>query len=152
MKFSFDKILAAFGNMRAMERTHVDDYTENIINSIKEEPFALSESNVMYAGIKELVDYYYLKTIIVGTFKIKTFKGATLNLNFENKQLQLNSDMFELESDFSNVSNRYITSIDFEINEEDIKKIYSSKIESLQLLAKKQDIIFKPIEKPLEKR
>ena len=32
MKFSFDKILAAFGNIRAMEQTHVDNYTEDIIN------------------------------------------------------------------------------------------------------------------------
>lgn len=147
MKFSIDKILAAFGNIRAMERTHVDNYTEDIINSIEEEPFALSDKNVMYAGIKELAGYYYLKTIIVGAFKLKTFKGATLEINFESSQLELKSDMTELESDFSNVSNRYITSIDFEIDEEYLKKINPKKIIDLQLLAKKQNINFKPVEK-----
>ena len=35
MKRPFDKILAAFGNIRAMERTHEDNHTEDILNSIK---------------------------------------------------------------------------------------------------------------------
>ena len=133
-----------------MERTHDDTYTEDIINSIEEEPFALSKHNVMYAGIKELAGYYYFKTIIVGSFKIKTFKGATLKILLEDKELLLKSDMTELESDFSNVSNRYITSIDFEIDEEDIKTINTSTIKGLQTIAKKQTIDFKPIEKTEE--
>ena len=38
MKEKIDKILAAFGNIRAMERLHVDDHTEDIIKSIDGTP------------------------------------------------------------------------------------------------------------------
>lgn len=142
MNFSIDKILAAFGNPRALERTHKDNYTEDIINSIEEKPFAVSKQNVMYAGLKELAGYYYFKTIIVGSFKVKTFKGAALKIELEDEVLDLKSDMLELESDFSNVSNRYISSIDFEIEKDEVTRLSKSNVKSLQLLSKKQDVRF----------
>lgn len=145
MKFSVDKILAAFGNIRAMERTHIDTYTEDIINSINEKAFAISEENVMYAAAKELGGYYYFKTIVVGKFKIKTFKGATLTVKGHNQELVLNTDMDEFESDFSNISNRYITNIDFQIEKEDVKKLQPNLLDSLTLKAKKYEITFKPV-------
>ena len=142
MKFSIDNILAAFGNIRAMERTHVDNYTEDIINSIEDEAFAVSEENVLYASTKELGGYYYVITIIVGAFKIKTKKGAMLSIEGENFNLDLKSDMEEFESDHSNVSNRFITRIDFQIEKEDTEKFNKARIKSLQLMAKKQTILF----------
>jgi len=142
MKFKLDKLLAAFGNMRAMERTHVDNYTEDIINSIDQDAFAVSEQNVLYANTKELGGYYYLITIVVGTFKIKTMKGATLNISGKDFKLELKSDMEEFESDHSNVSNRYITRIDFIIEEEDVSKMNKSLINSLTFKVKKQSVVF----------
>ena len=82
-----DKLLAAFGNIRAMERLHVDDYTEDIIKSIEATPFAISNNNVIYAATKELGGYYYFKTTVVGSFHIKTFKGATLKIKTANFEL-----------------------------------------------------------------
>ncbi len=145
MKFSLTKIRAAFGDMRAMEKLHVDTCTENIINDIQNEPFAIAKTNVMYAGLGELAGYHFFQTVIVGTFHIKTMKGAQLKVMGTDFELNLNSDMVELESDFSNVSNRSITKIDFEINEEDVPNIEKSKISSLILTAKKNTVEFEII-------
>ena len=119
MKFSITKLRAAFGDIRAMEKLHVDTRTEDIINAIENKPFAISDKSVMYAGLDELAGYHYFKTVVVGAFHIKTIKGAQLTINGNDFKLVLNSDMVELESDFSNVSNRSITYIDFEIDAED---------------------------------
>jgi hypothetical protein len=146
MKFSLTKLRAAFGDIRAMEKLHVDTYTEDIINDIENEPFALSETNVMYAGLSELAGYHYLNTVIVGSFNIKTINGAQLKIEGDDYSLQLKSDMVELESDFSNVSNRSMTKIDFEIEAEDVPKIVKSKIKSLTLTAKKNKAIFTIVE------
>ena len=144
MKFSFDKVLAAFGNIRAMERTHVDDFTEDEINlnSLKNEAFAISKANVLFAETKELGGFYYLKTIIVGAFKIKTNKGAILTVTGTNFELKLKTDMDEFESEYSNVSNRHITRIDFQIEKEDISKIDTSLVNALELNTKKHQILF----------
>lgn len=142
MKFSITKLKAAFGNPRAMAKLHVDDHTEAIINDFDQEPFATSEHNVMYAGFNELGGYYFMQTIIIGRFHVKTFKGATLQINGSDGNLNLNSDMLELESDHSNVSNRSITKIDFQIEEKDMKSIQSSKISELVLKSKKQEATF----------
>ena len=142
MKFKFDKILAAFGNIRAMERTHVDNHTEDIINSIDEDPFAISEQNVLFAKTSELGGYFYVITIIVGRFKIKTMKGAKLAIKGNNFDLILNSDTDEFESDHSNMSNRFITRIDFQIEKEDVSKFDKASIESLKLSTKKQEVLF----------
>lgn len=146
MKFSITKLRAALGDIKAMEKLHVDTYTEDIINDVEGEPFAISETNVMYAGFSELAGYHYFKTIIIGTFQIKTFKGAKLTVVGEDFKLELKSDMEELASDFSNVSSRSITQIDFEINEEDLSKVSKSKIQSLQLSAKKEQVLFSIID------
>lgn len=142
MKFSFDKILATFGNKRALERTHVDNHTEDILSSIKDNAFAISNDNVLFLAIKELGGFYYLKTIVVGAFKIKTNKGATLSINGIDFDLELKTDMNEFESEHSNISNRHVTRIDFQIEEEDALKIDESLINTLELKAKKHQILF----------
>ncbi|MCK7589870.1 hypothetical protein M0G43_04730 [Subsaxibacter sp. CAU 1640] len=147
MKFSITRLRAAFGDIRAMEKLHVDTHTEGIINDIENEPFAISASNVMYADLGELAGYHLLNTVIVGSFHIKTIKGVQLKVKGSDFELNLNSDMVEIESDFSNVSNRSITRIDFEIEKEDLSKISKSKIISLELIAKKQHIVFSIAEK-----
>lgn len=136
------KLKAAFGNPRAMEKLHVDDHTEAIINDIKNDPFAISESNVLYAGLNELGGYYFLQTVIVGTFHIKTIKGAQLKIIGNDFELLLDSDMEELESDHSNVSNRSISKIDFQIEESDAKKIERSNLKQLVLTCKNKKISF----------
>ncbi|WP_431135877.1 hypothetical protein [Psychroserpens mesophilus] len=136
------KLKAAFGNPKAMEKLHVDDHTEVIIKDIDNDPFAISESNVLYAGLNELGGYYFFQTVIVGTFHIKTVKGAQLKVIGHDFELLLDSDTIELESDHSNVSNRSISKIDFQIEEADAAKIDRSTVKQLVLTCKNHKIIF----------
>lgn len=138
----FSNMKSSFGNRKDITSDIDPNYIEDIINDIENEPFAASESNVMYAGLGEIAGYHLLQSVIVGTFRIKTFKGAKLKVKGRDFELNLNSDMVELESDFSNASSRSITKIDFEIDELDLPKIAKSKIESLELTAKKEHIKF----------
>lgn len=143
MKFSLTKLKAAFGQVKSAEKSIESDNTEAIINDLKDEPLAISSENVMYAGWDELGGYHFMQTVIVGRFHIKTVKGAKLHIAGKSIDLNLDSDMVELESDPSNVSNRSITRIDFQIEKSDIKKITRSNIDSLTLTAKKQRLEFK---------
>lgn len=131
------------GNIRAMEKLHVDDHTEAIINEVENIPFAVSDNNVLYAGLNELGGYYFFQTVVVGQFHIKTMKGATLTFkNIDGSELKLNSDMPELESDFSNVSNRSITKIDFQVEEKDIATLQENKTVNILLKVKKNEVLF----------
>ncbi len=136
------KLKAAFGNPKAIEKSHVNDNTEAIINDIDNDPFAVSDSNVFYAGLNELGGYYFFQTVIVGSFHIKTVKGAQLKVIGNNFELLLNSDMIELESDHSDVSNRSISKIDFQIEEADAAKIDRSNMKQVILTCKDEDIKF----------
>jgi len=142
MKFKLNKILGAFGNTRSMEPTHDDNYIKDIIKSVDEEAFAVSEQNVLFAKVSELGGYYYVITIVVGRFKIKTKNGGNLSIEGKNFNLILNSDMDEFESNHSNVSNSFITRIDFQIEKEDVSIFDKKTITSLKLSAKKQTISF----------
>ncbi len=141
-----NKIKTAFGNTNIEEEEIDGNYIEDIINSVENIPFAASRSNVMYAGISELAGYHYFKTVIVGTYKLKTNKGAALNILGDDFKLSLNSDMLEMESEIANVPNQYVTKIDFEIEAEDIPKIKKLKISSLELIGKKENIVFNILE------
>lgn len=138
MKFSFNKVLAKIGSSRALEKTIDENYTKNIIEEIEQTPFAISDSNVLYAGLNELTGYFYFQTVTVGSFKTKTFKGAKLKLIGDKFELELKSDMDELKSDFGNTSDRNVTNIDFEIDEKDISKIKKSTIKSIILTSNKK--------------
>ncbi|MBJ7880547.1 hypothetical protein [Gelidibacter salicanalis] len=146
MKFSIKKLRAAFSDTKTNEALEADTYTEDIINDVEGAPFALSETNVLYAGLSELAGYHYFKTIIIGTFQLKTFKGATLIVNGTDFKLELKSDMEELESESTNGSNRHLTRIDFEIDKDAISKISRTTVENMELIAKKNHILFSIIE------
>lgn len=146
MKFSIKKLRAAFSDTKAVEKPQSDTYTEDIINDVEGAPFAISETNVMYAGLSELAGYHYFKTIVIGTFQIKTFKGAKLIVQGNDFKLELQSDMVELQSESPNGSDRHMTRIDFEIDSADISKISKTTIESMALIAKKNRIQFSVIE------
>ncbi len=136
------KLKAAFGNPKAMEKLHVDDHTEAIITEIDNDPLGISDSNVLYAGLNELGGYYFFQTVIVGSFHIKTVKGAQLKVVGNDFDFLLDSDMVELESDHSNVSNRSISKIDFQIEEADAAKIDRSTLKQFVLTCKNEKITF----------
>ncbi|WP_396601561.1 hypothetical protein [Algibacter sp. R77976] len=145
MKLSFNKIRSAFGNKQNTNEPNTDNQIEDIINAVDGDAFAVSEQNVLFAKTSELGGYFYVIALIVGSFKIKTNKGAKLNIKGNDFELLLNSDSDEFESEHSNIPKRYVTRIDFQIEEEDVSKFDHTKIKSLQLSAKKQEIVFKTI-------
>ena len=142
LKHSILKMQAALGNVRAMEKLHVDHFTEDIIINVEGTRFASSALNEIYMDVVELAGYYYVKTIVLGSFHIKTWKGAHLIITGDNFELNLISDMQEIESDFSNVSNRSVTQIDFVIEENDVDKIDTSKTNKITISSKKKTAHF----------
>lgn len=142
MKFSLSKLKTAFGNQNSKDKTNLDNFIQEITKTIEQKPFASSDQNVCYLATNELAGYYFLQTIIVGKFKIKTFNGAQLTVKGEGFKLELESDMKELVSDLYAVPKSYVTRIDFIMNKKDVPKIDKSKIHSLLLTAKKQNIEF----------
>jgi hypothetical protein len=142
MKFSLSKLKTAFGNQNSKDKKQLDNFIEEIIKTIEQKPFASSDQNVCYVAANELAGYYFLQTIIVGKFKIKTFNGAQLTVKGDGFQLELESDMKELVSDLYAVPKSYVTRIDFILNKKDLPKIDKSRIHSLILSAKKQSIAF----------
>lgn len=73
MRNKINKFFASIGSAKAKEDIQTEDYTEHIIKSIEAKPLGISNKNVIYAASSELGGYYYLRTTIVGAFRIKTF-------------------------------------------------------------------------------
>lgn len=136
------KLKTVLGGQKAKEKNSITDTTEAIMKAIDNRPFAISESNVLYAGLNELGGYYFFQTIIVGTFHIKTMKGAQLKILSDDFELLLDSDMIELESDRSDIPNRSISKIDFQIEETDADKLDRATVKHLILTAKNETITF----------
>jgi hypothetical protein len=73
---------------------------------------------------------------------IKSKDGAILFFKGDDFELQLNSDMLELESEHSPIKGRSVTKIDFEIDEDDVEKLEDVQLKSIQLEVKKQALLF----------
>ena len=86
--------------------------------------------------------YFFFQTVVVGELSVKSKNGASLLFSGTNFELELQSDMPEFESDRSDIKGRYITKIDFLIEESDIKKLEKATLKNIQLTIKKQRILF----------
>lgn len=140
--------MGVFGNLfsKKQKNSEVDDalLIENIIKDFNDKPYATSSRNVIYLGYNELGGYYYLKTMIVGAFNIKTKYGATIVFEAENYTLNLKCDMDEFESNPADIKDRFVTEIDFEIDKKDIDKLKSKGVKCITLTTKKEQIVFLP--------
>ncbi len=140
-----DKVLGAFGNIRALERMHVDTYTEKLMTNIEGKKIAESVDGQLWVDFQELAGFDFLEAIILSRENIKTFKGAKLIFKSESENLILESDITEIESDYSNVSNRWMTKISFVIGKSDIDYIQKGKASEVRLEYKKKSILFRCI-------
>ena len=140
MGFSLSKLRAVIGSNS--KPTQPVDSIERIISEVENTPFGVSDSNVLFAGLNELGGYYFFQTVVVGSFKFKTFDGATLVMASDDFELELESDTLELESEPSQVAKRFITKIDFQIEASDIEHLQSQRITELTLKTKKGDLSF----------
>ena len=135
-----DKVLGAFGNIRALERNHVDTYTENLINNISGEKIAESKDGQLYIEFQELAGFEFLESTILSRENIKTFKGAKLSFIGDNNEMILDSDITEIESDYSNVSNRWMTKVSYVVTKDDINFITEKKADFILFEYKKKSI------------
>ncbi|QHI38640.1 hypothetical protein IMCC3317_40340 [Kordia antarctica] len=138
---SLDKLLASMGNISSMERTHIDTHTENKMQEVAGEQLATSEHGGIWAALQELNGYVFMEVTVLGTTKIKTLKGVTLTFLGDN-ELTLTSDSYEINSDFSNVSTRWMTAISFEITKKDLNFIQKKKFNQVRLDFKKKSLLF----------
>jgi len=146
MKFGLSNLKSVFGSKENAAKTEDAVDTDAIIDDIATAPFAISENNVLYAGLNDLGGYHFFQTIVVGSFRIKTKKGATLTVVGKNFEMELQVDMEEFESEPTNVANRYATKIDFQIEESHTLQLVKPQLEQLILKCKKHTLVFTIIE------
>lgn len=141
----FNKLFG--GNDKKSKSNQLADtnYIEAILKHSEDQPVAIADQNVIYAGYAELGGYYFLQTFIVGKLNIKAKKGARLLMVNNNHTLDLKSDMDEFESENMGIFDGYVTRIDFEIEKEAAENIKRSEIKNITLQVKKHSITFIPL-------
>lgn len=106
--------------------------------------FAENETNKVYVDIEELGGFNYLKTVIIGDLSVKIKRvGCTLDLEFKNEVVSLNSDDTKVESNPIKKTPIYYTEIDFELDEEQARKIKKGKVKNLKYAFKDQSFSFR---------
>lgn len=135
-------IVTKLGGIDVSEKNHVDTFTENRIGNIKGTQIAFSATGGIWIVYQELADYNFLNVIIVGQNKLKTFDGCELVFSNSGFEQKLISDTREIESDFSNVSNRWITHISFDITNINVDFIEDKKADRVQINCKKINEVF----------
>ena len=132
-----DEILAALGNMRAMKRLHVDTYTEDKIKNISGIKIAESKEGQFWIEFQELNGTLFMNSTILSRIDLKTFKGAKIILLTDEYEIEINSDEKTIESDFSNISNTWITRVSFIIEQKERDLIENREFEELEYIFKK---------------
>lgn len=139
---SFDKILAGLGSTKAINRIHGDTLSEEIVISIGGEKIAASENGQIWIEYQELGGFQFLNLAILSTFNIKTNKKCTMHFLGGTSELILTSDDEEIESDYSKVSNRWITTMSFDISDDEMNFIDQKIADEILIKYKKKSISF----------
>lgn len=109
--------------------------------------FAEDNTNKVYVDIEELGGFSYLKTVILGEVQANIKRlGCTLTFIFENDTVTLNSDNTTVESNPIKNTRVNFTSIDFELSEEQAKKIKENKAYKIAYNLKDKEYRFDVIE------
>ncbi len=137
-----DKILAAFGNIKALERTHVDTYTENRIRTIKGDKIAQSKEGELWIHFQSLAGHDFLNATLLSNVNLSTHKGGKLVFSTSEDLLELPSDNTTIESDHSNVSNCFITELSFVVSKKEINFIKQKRANSVYFQFKKKQLLF----------
>ncbi|NHM05112.1 hypothetical protein [Flavobacterium celericrescens] len=120
------KVVVALGGVDTSEKNHVDTFTENIITNITGDKIALtSNGGGIWTEITEIEEYEFLDINVVGFKPYKSFNGAELIFIKDKKEVAvLNSDTKEIVSTHSNVTERYLTSVSFEITNKNLDFLF----------------------------
>lgn len=140
-----DQVLAALGNLKAMQRLHVDTFFEERMNNVRGEKIAESGDGQLYTHFGELNGYLFMDAVIFSRTNIKTLKGATFTFDGKDTDLVLNSDTKEIESDYSNVSDRFMTNVTFYIDEKELDLIKKRNFDTVRITFKKKGLTFNKV-------
>ena len=140
-----DKVLAALGNVKAMERLHVDTFTKSEVNNIEGEKIGESTDGQIYILLHELNGYIILEATILSKVKIKTFKGGTLTFIGAKGDFKLVSDTQEVDSEYLNSISRYSTKLSFNITKKEINQLKNGGYKNIQFDFKKKSLNFNKI-------
>jgi hypothetical protein len=135
-------IVTKLGGVDVSEKNHVDTYTESRISNVRGIQIAYSETGGIWIEYQELANYVFLNAIVIGQNNLKSWEGCELVFLGNNFEQRLVSDTLEIESDSSNVSNRWITHIAFDITDINIDFIKNKIADTVQLKSKKIKEIF----------
>lgn len=139
MAFSLSKIFKPKPVINATELLNQIDYKEGT-------KYAECNTHIIYADIEELGGFPYLKTVLFGVDEINIKRtGCTISFIFKNDKLTLGSDNTTIESNQIQKSGVYYTPVDFELTEEDSKKLESNKVLNVEFSYKKKTISLKPV-------
>lgn len=141
MLYLFKKLVVKLGGVDTSERNHVDVFTEERITDVIGDKIASHEKGGIWIKVQELAEFHFLNVTIVGTQNLKTLKGITFHFITNNKTYELKSDTKEIESDFSNVSNRWITQFSFDITEIDFDTMLTEG-NTIEVKSNKQTEVF----------
>lgn len=141
-----NKILAAFGNVRAMEKLHIDTYTESKIKSIAGVKIAESKEGQFWVEFQELNGFLFMNSTMLSHFSLKTSSGIKIILFTKDYDIEIISDEKAIESDFSNVSNTWITKVSFIIETKEKEIIEKENFVELECQFKKGKLRLRAIE------
>jgi len=138
-----DAILASLGNIRAMEKVHVDTHTEEKIKNISGNKIAESKQGQFWVSFQELNGFLFMNATIITAIDLKTSNGTKITLLTNEYEIEMESDEKEIESDFSNVSNTFITEVSFIIESKEKEIIENKNFEEIEYQLKKGNLRFK---------
>ncbi len=121
---------------------HADKFTEGLMENVEGEKLSASEHGEIWVYIQELGGYYSLNTTILSGVKIKTIKGGKLSFLGAKETFVLDTDDNHLESDYSNVSKRWMTKVNYNIDKKEIDYIRKKRYTQLQFEFKKKTLVF----------
>jgi len=108
--------------------------------------YAECSTHKIYLDIEELGGFPYLKTMLFGVKEINIKRtGCTITFVFKNDKLTLSSDNTTIESNQIQKSGVYYTPVDFELTEDESKKLESNKVIDVEFSYKKTTINLQPV-------
>lgn len=134
------KIVVQLGGVDVSEKNYITTFSEELIKNVSGEKIAASQNGGIWVGFSELNEYNFMEINIIGLQEYKTYKGAELVfLKNGEKITHLMSDCQEIVSTFSNVSNRYLTSISFDVSNLDLTFLSDKKAEIVVFKCSKKE-------------
>ena len=120
-----------------------DDYVfyrfDNWLNS---DTYCDTVNEALSRNLRKLNGFLFMNSTILSYINLKTSRGAKIILLTKEYEIEIDSDEIEIESDFSNVSNTWITKVSFVIDIKEKEIIENRNFEEIEYQFKKEKLRF----------